>query len=179
MTRSALREHCFKMLFCTDFYPADEADEQILRYFEQVEEDETDEEGNTEIIHLVKLSEKEEEKLKARVDDILAKIPEIDKALEEVTEEVVNESRKEAEEKAKKEVTRKSKEEAARKAREGWRLNRIGRVELNILRLAVYEMKYDEDIPEKVAINEAVELAKKFGGDKSSSFINGVLAKLV
>lgn len=65
-------------------------------------------------------------------------------------------------------------EEAAR----GWKLSRIGKVELTILRLAVYEMRFDEDIPEKVAINEAVELAKKFGGDEAPAFVNGVLAKL-
>ncbi|MEY8338818.1 transcription antitermination factor NusB [Lachnospiraceae bacterium 62-35] len=64
-------------------------------------------------------------------------------------------------------------------AAKGWSLKRMGRVELAILRLAVYEMKYDESIPEKVAINEAVELAKKFAGKDSPSFINGVLAKLV
>ena len=63
-------------------------------------------------------------------------------------------------------------------ATSGWKLNRMGRVELTILRLAVYEMKSDEEIPEKVAINEAVELAKKFGGDASAGFGNGVLAKL-
>ena len=51
--------------------------------------------------------------------------------------------------------------------------------ELTILRLALYEMRYDDEIPEKVAINEAVELAKKFGGEDAPSFINGVLAKLV
>ncbi len=60
----------------------------------------------------------------------------------------------------------------------GWKLSRMGKVELTILRLAVYEMRFDEDIPEKVAINEAVELSKKFGGDDSPAFINGVLAKL-
>ena len=63
-------------------------------------------------------------------------------------------------------------------ATSGWKLNRMGKVELTILRLAVYEMKSDEEIPEKVAINEAVELAKKFGGDASAGFVNGVLAKL-
>lgn len=60
----------------------------------------------------------------------------------------------------------------------GWKTSRMGKVDLTILRLAVYEMKYDEDIPEKVAINEAVELSKKFGGDDSPAFINGVLARL-
>ena len=61
----------------------------------------------------------------------------------------------------------------------GWRTERMGKVELTLLRLAVYEMKYDDDIPVGVAINEAVELAKTFGGDGSPAFINGILAKLV
>ena len=61
----------------------------------------------------------------------------------------------------------------------GWKPERMGKAELAILRLAVYEMKYDEDIPTGVAINEAVELGKTFGGDDSSAFINGILAKLV
>ena len=60
----------------------------------------------------------------------------------------------------------------------GWKLNRMSKVDLAIMRLAVYEMKYDEDVPVKVAINEAVELAKKFGGDESPAFVNGILAKL-
>lgn len=63
-------------------------------------------------------------------------------------------------------------------ASSGWKLSRMSKVDLTILRLAVYELRFDEDIPGKVAINEAVELAKKFGGDESPSFINGVLAKL-
>ncbi len=63
-------------------------------------------------------------------------------------------------------------------ASKGWKISRMGKVELTVLRLAVYEMKFDEDIPEKVAINETVELARKFGGDDAPAFINGVLAKL-
>ena len=61
----------------------------------------------------------------------------------------------------------------------GWGLNRIGRVELSILRIAYYEMKFDSNIVASIAINEAVELSKKYGGDESHSFVNGVLAKLV
>jgi transcription antitermination protein NusB len=61
---------------------------------------------------------------------------------------------------------------------EGWKTNRMGKVDLTIIRLAVYEMKFDEDVPVNVAINEAVELAKKFGGDESPAFVNGILAKL-
>ena len=59
-----------------------------------------------------------------------------------------------------------------------WPIERMSKVDLTILRLAYYEMKHDDDIPVKVAINEAVELAKKYGGDDSPSFINGVLGKL-
>ena len=59
----------------------------------------------------------------------------------------------------------------------GWETDRMGKVDLTILRLAVYEILYDEDIPTGVAINEAVELAKKFGQDSSPAFVNGVLAK--
>ncbi len=60
----------------------------------------------------------------------------------------------------------------------GWKTARMNKVDLTILRLAVYEMKWDEDVPIGVAINEAVELAKRFGGDSSSSFVNGVLGKI-
>lgn len=61
----------------------------------------------------------------------------------------------------------------------GWKTRRMGKVELTIIRLALYEIEHDDTIPEKVSINEAVELAKKFGGDDSSSFVNGILAKFV
>ena len=69
-------------------------------------------------------------------------------------------------------------DELLEKYSKGWKLSRMNKVDLTILRLGVYEMKYDEDIPERVAINEAVELAKKFGGDASPAFVNAVLAKL-
>lgn len=61
----------------------------------------------------------------------------------------------------------------------GWKTDRMGKVDLTILRLAVYEMRYDEDVPSGVAINEAVELGKTYGQDNSAAFINGILAKLV
>lgn len=59
----------------------------------------------------------------------------------------------------------------------GWSLDRVGRVELAVLRLAVYEIVYDPDVPAGVAISEAVELAKKFGAENSGAFVNGVLAR--
>lgn len=60
---------------------------------------------------------------------------------------------------------------------EKWTTDRMGKAELTILRLAVYEILYDQDVPTGVAINEAVELAKKFGQDNGGAFVNGVLAK--
>ena len=59
----------------------------------------------------------------------------------------------------------------------GWSTSRMGKVDLTIIRLAVYEILFDEEVPVGVAINEAVELAKKFGQDGSAGFVNGVLAK--
>ncbi len=68
-------------------------------------------------------------------------------------------------------------DEAINKETTGWNTNRIAKVDLTILRLAIYEIKYDDSVPTGVAINEAVELAKKFGQDGSPAFVNGVLAK--
>lgn len=62
---------------------------------------------------------------------------------------------------------------------EGWDTSRMGKVELTVLRLAVYEMLFDDDIPAGVAINEAVEIAKKFGQDNSGGFVNAILGKIM
>lgn len=62
------------------------------------------------------------------------------------------------------------------KCSKGWKTKRIGKAELAILRVAIYEIKFDPDIPDKVAINEALELAKIYCDDKAKNFINGVLA---
>ncbi|MDY4923370.1 transcription antitermination factor NusB [Frisingicoccus sp.] len=63
-------------------------------------------------------------------------------------------------------------------AADRWKTERMTTVDLTIIRLAVYEMVYDEDVPTGVAINEAVELAKRYGTDQSPAFVNGILAKL-
>ena len=70
-------------------------------------------------------------------------------------------------------------DEAIDAVAEGWKTGRMGKVDLTLIRLAVYEMKYDEDVPVGVAINEAVELAKDFGGeDESHRFVNGILGRI-
>ena len=70
-------------------------------------------------------------------------------------------------------------DEALNGAAKGWTTRRMGRTDLAILRLAVYEMLYDDDIPVGVAINEAIELAKQYCDDEAATFVNGILAVLV
>ncbi len=60
----------------------------------------------------------------------------------------------------------------------GWKTSRMNKADLSVLRLAVYEIKYDDEIPTGVAINEAVELAKKYGGEESAPFVNGILGTI-
>ncbi len=129
MTRRALREQVFKMLFRVEFHDAEEMKEQAVLF---------DEEESC--------SEKDKEYITKKFENIVEKITEIDAAVNEVAK--------------------------------GWKTTRMGKVDLTIIRLAVYEMKYEEDIPVKVAINEAVELAKQYGTDDSPAFVNGILAKL-
>ncbi len=147
MTRREMREHCFKMLFGMGFYPAEEAKNQAEQYFASPEEDDTTEDGKTEIIHRVDVSDIDRAFLIDRAEGMLGKVPELDEQINQVAQ--------------------------------GWKTRRMGKVELTILRQALYEMSYDSEVPDKVAINEAVELAKKFGGKDSAAFVNGVLAKLI
>lgn len=147
MTRRELREHCFKILFCTDFYPAEEMGQQLEKYFLSPVEEDVTPEGKEEILHQAGLGEEDRRVVKERAEKMIRLVPELDEKINGVAE--------------------------------GWKTKRMGKAELTILRLASYEMKYDDEIPEKVAINEAVELAKKFGGKDSPAFINGILAKLV
>lgn len=60
-----------------------------------------------------------------------------------------------------------------------WKLDRISKVDLAILRICTYEMMYEDEIPDRVSVNEGIELAKKYSGDKSAAFINGVLANII
>ncbi|MBO4834790.1 MAG: transcription antitermination factor NusB [Lachnospiraceae bacterium] len=69
-------------------------------------------------------------------------------------------------------------DEALNQVSVGWKVKRMSRVDLTILRLAYYEIKYDPNVPVSSAINEAVELAKSYGEENSPSFVNGILAKV-
>ncbi|MFV3013703.1 transcription antitermination factor NusB [Clostridium botulinum] len=76
----------------------------------------------------------------------------------------------------------KNKEEIDEKIKgnlKNWKIERLSKVDLSILRLCTYELKFEEDIPKRVSVNEAIELAKKYSGEKSATFINGVLGKMI
>ncbi|EDS77836.1 transcription antitermination factor NusB [Clostridium massiliodielmoense] len=60
-----------------------------------------------------------------------------------------------------------------------WKLNRLSKIDLTILRISTYEIMFMEDIPNKVAVNEAIELAKKYSADNSPAFVNGVLGNMI
>ena len=131
MTRRELRENVFMMLFRVEFHNEDEMPEQLVLFEEELEN----------------LNEKDSAYINHKCNEIFAKLPEIDAAINETAT--------------------------------GWKTSRMAKVDLSIIRLAVYEMKYEDNIDAKVSINEAVELAKKYGADESPSFVNGVLAKFL
>ena len=126
MNKREERDHKFKLLFCTQFYPGQEIPEQLARYFES-----PDYEDGDGVVHIENLSEEDQQRLEAEVEKITAKLPELDARIDS--------------------------------AAEGWKTDRMTKTDLTAIRLALYEIEYDETIPDKVAINEAVELAKKYG----------------
>lgn len=130
MTRRALRENIFRILFRVEFNSKEEMKEQIDFSVSTIEG----------------ILPEEEQYIIDKTNKIISLIDEIDGKITEISD--------------------------------GWKLDRIGKAELAILRLAIYEMKYDEDVPFKVAINEAVELSKIYCNEDTKSFINGLLAKV-
>ncbi|MBE5944911.1 MAG: transcription antitermination factor NusB [Lachnospiraceae bacterium] len=130
MTRRALRENIFRILFRVEFNTIEEMKEQI----------------DFSVCDIQDISDDDRDYIIDKTNNIISLIDEIDDIIKGVSE--------------------------------GWRLERIGKAELAILRLAVYEMKYDADVPFKVAINEAVELSKIYCNEDAKGFINGVLAKV-
>ena len=131
MRRTELREHIFKMLFCTEFNTEDEMKEQEKLYFELLD----------------MATEAEEDYVIDKYKAILERKEEVDTLLNEYADK--------------------------------WKTTRMNKVDLSILRLAAYEILWDEDVPTAVAINEAVELAKKYSSDEGPAFINGILARVV
>ncbi len=153
LTRKMLRELTMKMVYQYDVYPKKELDAQMDAFLENCEEPELPaEDGEPDYIYLTRLDV-------LRMTDaeraaVKARALDVFSKIRELDREIAGRT-------------------------EGWKLNRIARVDLALIRLALYEIKYDDQVPEAAAINEAVELAKYYGTDESPRFVNGVLARLV
>lgn len=137
MGRHELREQVFRLLFRVEFNTAQEMEEQITLFPEDLPAEDT----------VRAASEKDTAYIVSRCSRIQDKIVEIDKIIDENTE--------------------------------GWDTTRMGKVELTVLRLGVYEILFDDDIPNSVAIDEAVGLAKQYGQENSGGFVNAILGKIV
>lgn len=108
------------------------------------------------------------------------KIEELIKGLENDSKEITKEDEEYIKDIVKGIVSKKEElDEKIKKYLKGWTMDRISKTDLAILRVAIYEILYREDIPYKVSINEAVELAKLFSDEQSPAFVNGVLAGIV
>ncbi|MBR5066016.1 MAG: transcription antitermination factor NusB [Lachnospiraceae bacterium] len=149
MNRKTEREFTFKLLFMSDFYEKKELGDELLLYFDAPFpfEDKEDDDVAVESITSLKESVNEDDRRR-----IVARYVDIIDKLDDIDKRISEVSK-------------------------GWTIDRIGKVELALLRLAVYEIVYDDNIPTSVAINEAVELSKKFGPQDSYAFVNGILAR--
>lgn len=156
MTRREIREEIFKLLFTVEFHEEDDREEQLELFMEEVSEEPESAEND-------KVDEDSEE---IEFEEPLSNDVQKDK---EYIQEKYNDILSHLDEI----------DATLNKKVEKWKTTRMPKVDLTILRLAVYEILFEEDIPEKVAINEAVELAKKYGSDKSGGFVNGALSKVI
>lgn len=141
MTRAALRETVFRVLFRYEFFDLESFKSQINLFFAEYPDDIDEEEKWPSI------NEEAVIEITNKVLDISCHIEEIDSEIE--------------------------------KNCDGWTIDRIGKAELSIMRIAIYEILYDNELETAVSISEAVKLAKKYCDEKSHSFVNGVLAKFV
>ena len=145
MTRRAIRENIFLIVFKAAFNSQEDMEEQIRFSVGRIGEPEEDPEDIA-VTEAGKVKEEDLAYIDEKSHKILAMIPTLDEKISEISD--------------------------------GWQIGRLGKPELAILRLALYEMLYDEEVPFRVAINEAVELAKKYCNPDASGFINAVLAKV-
>ena len=137
ISRTAVREHIFKIIFGMEFSGDADASQRAALYLDNL----TDEEDCP-----VMINDQDREYIIEKSQSISGKLPEIDA--------VINKHAK------------------------GWSVSRLGKSELAILRVAVYEILFDDDIPDNVAINEAIELTKIYGEATAPAFINGILASV-
>lgn len=149
ISRREMRIHLFEFLFRTTYYEKNEIDEQLGLYMDNME------------------------LLKNYEDDDNIKIPYSNDPLTPDEEQQIADKAKLIIEKIPEIDTK------IESLSENWKIGRMNQVDLNIIRLAAYEILFDETVPNRVALNEAIEIAKIYGGEQSYSFVNGILGKLV
>lgn len=149
MKRREIREHLFRMLYLRNFHDINEIEEKIIMYFDNWDPEEV-EDLEPEEVEKWSLTKVEEN----HRDDLQERYDSVVTKLDEIDKVL---------------------EDLAT----GWKISRMSKVDLTILRLAIFEISFDDTVPNKVAINEAIEIAKIYGGDSSPGFINGVLAKIM
>lgn len=151
MTRSKLRENIFKIVFRASFFADEEMPEQVQEYIKDIDEG--------------------ADKVGAAKSDSDAATEENDIEAEEARDIAYIKNKSDDILEKKDEI-----DKLIEGASKGWSIKRIGRAELAILRVAVYEIRFDDDIPFKVAVNEALELSKKYCEPEAGAFINGILS---
>lgn len=198
MSRRKIREHIFKLLFDLDFYTQQDSDLQVDLYFRRLTDEEmqelaqegdfpfaADEEGLPDEMNgqeeasesLESVTGEEAGENAAQAWYSLSFLSDEDS---DIPEYATDEERSYIAEKVKGVCAMLPKiDEDIAAYSKGWKISRMPKTDLAILRLAVYEIRYDEKIPGKVAVNEAVELAKRYGSEDSSAFINGVLSRFI
>lgn len=169
MSRHDKRVQVFKILFESEFHEIPEMQKQCDLFFDTVGVSDELESIRRELYSLEK--QKSSKAVRAMIDDLTMQEEKLIEESESSREEVLDRAQKILA------LIPELDKTISGKA-EGWDIDRMGKVELTILRLAVYEMFYDDDIDTAVAINEAVEIAKEYGQEDSYSFVNGVLSKI-
>ena len=174
MTRHQLREHIFLLVFRSFFFSYEDMPEQVRLYLENLEEPAGDADA---------------EYIEKKSAALFKKLEELDGMLAEGLKDYAGPGPDSREDKEEEDDDRTvaslssggplMSDRTHDGGRRKWSLDRLGKVERSILLLGLYEIKFDDEIPSGVAIDEAVEIAKKYGQDGAGSFVNGVLARFV
>lgn len=174
MTFREIRDHKFKILFMYYFMKTD-INQLLFDYFDHLPYEEEDDENaytkgdkkNHKNVAVVNIEEKEDDETKNVSDEAVKITPTEDDNIRDIKNKIIDMINKTDEI-----------DKLISDNLESWDIKRLGKAELIIIRLAIYEMYYDSSIDIPVAINEAIELAKVYGDDKTDKFVNGVLSTI-
>ena len=178
MTRRDERDAIVRIIFQRSFFPAKKMEEQTEEYLKGLREEEK--------VFRPSMYEESEEDGFIRAD--VSKEKEAKKSSDIDSDKNTEQDPEGAEEKSYTYIREKVEsilgklpeiDELLETASKDWKVSRFGKMELAILRVAAYEIRFDPEIPEKVAVNEAIELSKIYCDDKAAPFINGVLNQLL